>query len=157
MEEMWALDFTAAWQKFINGPVLSNLDKFITYSTNSTFLVVWKCIAISVGITSIVLNCLYLLDYYLAMKNPFYPRHKRSKWYLMTLFCFFVSFIIIVLSDEIGTEDVSSTIKVFDRTDDSAEGRSESEKDFLRGIIYFLYGLIAVSFIPSLLVCYRLG
>ena len=86
------------------------------FPTKNAYALIWKTIFIGVGVTSIIINSLYMLDYYLAMRNPFYPRRKRAKWYVIAIVLTFLPLLVMLAGLELGAEDIYLNLEIFDYT-----------------------------------------
>ena len=43
-------------------------------------------------VMSLVINSIILVDLYLSLNNPFYPKYKRAKWYYLIITLVFIPF-----------------------------------------------------------------
>ena len=87
----------------------------LLYHSKNGYALLWKLIYIGVGATSIVINSLYLLDYYLAMRNPFYPRKRRAKWYKLAIVTVFIPLLFILVILEGGAQDIFLNLAIFEK------------------------------------------
>jgi hypothetical protein len=65
----------------------------------------------SFTIMSMITNSLILIDLFLTLRNPFYPREKRAKKYQIAQILTFLIALGVIFHSEIKT--VSSTIKLY--------------------------------------------
>jgi hypothetical protein len=91
----------------------------------------------------ILVNSFIFIDLYLTIKNPFFPRSKRCRWYATTtfLFCLVFTFILIESISELGT---GTTLY------------GESQKEVNTVFKYFTVILVLITFVAFILVLNRL-
>lgn len=103
-----------------------------------------------------------MLDFYLAMRNPFYPRENRSKWYFLVIFAVLIPLVIITQGIQTEFAEVYMNIG-FINHDRLAQRKIEASPELLIHVMRPYYALVNVltafsilSLIPFILVCIRL-
>lgn len=158
MDSLFRLNFSEAFKTISHGPDFAYLDHKIVFEYRNAFVVVWKVTLIVAGILSIILNFLYILDQYLALRNPFYPRRKRSKWYQLTLVVVGISFAWSILARESYNEEAIATLDFFNTNgSDPHHKMPAEEKNFILVVRTVLYCFAAIQIIPTVALWVRLG
>ena len=100
--EIFKLLVTGQFSKMLHFLSLSSemKDEWVTYSTiyewHQAFMVLFKSITYFSIIVNICLNSFLMLDLYLTLKNPFYPRTRRARKYFAISFVVSVTYIVII-------------------------------------------------------------
>lgn len=94
--------------------VVSNYDEDITTEENvpkKLVLVIWEKL-FNVMSISMILNLFYHLNYYLMIKNPFFPAQLRVKWYFaFTILVLFMDEFLEYIIDERFKPQISTELE----------------------------------------------
>lgn len=77
---------------------MDSLDNELVYNTIKLFINFNKVIFFASTQFSMVVNSLILIDLLLSLLNPFYPRRKRNKYYMIIMFLSFI-YVLIIMSN----------------------------------------------------------
>ena len=79
---------------------LDTLNQKTLFRTLEAFILFWKGIYYMGTLIQITLNSMIFIDLWLALRNPFYPRRKRNKYYNTALLLLFVYIFLIISTNQ---------------------------------------------------------
>ena len=115
-----------------------------SYRIFVNYIISWKVKVITLTYLHLCSNSILFIDLFLTLKNPFYPRQKRVIKYKIFLF---IVFIFSVSNIWISIRNNNTSINLYDNV-----RQDQAIKIFL----IYTYVMISTTFIPTVLVIFRL-
>ena len=105
----------------------------------------WKVVSYISIYLNLAANSLIFIDLYLTIRNPFYARQRRAKWY--TLF-FLAILAAITVMTAISINSYGTSLNLYDQT---------RQKSFIAGLKVFTLVMTVCTCLPTVLVMIRLN